>query len=95
MDKLKPILAQKFWIFFGVVLILPVVGYFMTKGELAAQIETRWSGLDKTFTDIPTGADCPNEQWTQGLTVLNDPQFEFGSAMRSVDPGPKRAYQRG
>lgn len=74
MDKLKPILAQKFWIFFGLVLILPVVGYFMAKGELAAQITTRWDSLEKTFKDIPPGTDCPNEQWLQGLTVLNDQQ---------------------
>ncbi|MBC7822155.1 MAG: hypothetical protein IAG10_35165 [Planctomycetaceae bacterium] len=74
MEKLKPILAQKFWILFGVVLILPIVGYFMTKGELAAQIETRWKGLDGTFTGIPSGQDSPNEQWTAGLQLLNDKQ---------------------
>lgn len=74
MNKLKPILAQKFWIFFGVVLILPVVGYFMTTGELAAQIKTRKESLDKTYTEIPTGANSPNEQWSAGLQALNEKQ---------------------
>lgn len=72
MDKLKPILAHKFWIFFGLVLILPLVGYFMTTGELAADIEARWKGLDTTFSGIPSGVDSPNEQWINGLQALND-----------------------
>lgn len=74
MDKLKPILAQKFWIFFGLVLIMPVVGYFMTKGQLAAQIDTRWKKLDDTFKGIPAGTDSPNQQWIEGLQTLNDKQ---------------------
>lgn len=74
MEKLKPILAQKFWIFFGIVLILPVVGYFMTTGELAAQIKTRMESLDSTFKGIPSGVDSPNEAWAKGLQLLNDQQ---------------------
>lgn len=74
MDKLKPILAQKFWIFFGIVLILPVVGYFMTTGELAAQIKTRMDSLETTFKGIPSGADSPNDSWSKALQALNDQQ---------------------
>lgn len=74
MDKLKPILAHKFWIFFGLVLILPVVGYFMTVGELAATTKARWDSLEGTFKGIPSGADSPNDQWSKGLQVLNDKQ---------------------
>ena len=74
MEKLKPILAQKFWIFFGIVLILPVVGYFMTTGELAAQIKTRKESLETTFKGIPSGADSPNDAWSKGLQLLNDQQ---------------------
>lgn len=74
MEKLKPILAQKFWIFFGIVLILPVVGYFMTTGELAAQIKTRMESLESTFKGIPSGADSPNDAWAKGLQLLNDQQ---------------------
>lgn len=72
MDKLKPILAQKFWIFFGLVLILPVVGYFMTVGALAEQIKTRWDSLNSTFGGIPTGEGSPNESWTKTGQLLNE-----------------------
>lgn len=67
MDKLKPILAQKFWILFGLVLILPMVGYFMTKGVLATDIETRWKKLTDTFSGIPPGTGVPNESWSKAL----------------------------
>ncbi len=67
MNKLKPILAQKFWIMFFVVLIMPLVGYFMTKGKLSAEITERWDKLDKTFTGIPPGTGVPNDSWTNKL----------------------------
>ena len=72
MDKLKPILAQKFWILFSVGLILPIVGYFMTKGGLATEIETRRSKLKTTFDGIPQGIDSPNEQWINGALLENE-----------------------
>ena len=74
MDKLKPVLAQKFWIFFGLVLIMPIAGYFMTKGDLAAQITDRWKKLDDTFKGIPAGTDAPNKAWIDGLTGQNSQQ---------------------
>lgn len=74
MDKLKPILAQKFWILFGVVLIMPLVGYFMTKGKLAAEIQDRKTKLDSAFTGIPSGMGVPNDSWTKGLNDVNELQ---------------------
>lgn len=55
MDKLKPILAQKFWILFSMVLIMPMAGYFMTKGKLAAEIDDRLKKLNDSFGGIPAG----------------------------------------
>lgn len=72
MDKLKPILAQKFWIFFGIVLILPMVGYFMTKGGLATEIETRTGKLKTTFDGIPAGTDAANQLWIDGGKAENE-----------------------
>ena len=72
MDKLKPILAQKFWIFFGIVLILPMVGYFMTKGGVATEIETRTGKLKTTFDGIPAGNDAANQLWIDGGKAENE-----------------------
>lgn len=74
MDKLKPILAQKFWILFSIVLIMPLAGYFMTKGKLAAEITDRWGKLDKAFTDTPAGTGVPNDSWTNRLNDINKQQ---------------------
>lgn len=74
MNKLKPILVQKFWILFSVVLIMPLVGYFMTKGKLAAAIDDRWKKLDGSFTSIPPGTGVPNDSWTQRLNDINKQQ---------------------
>ncbi len=75
MDKLKPILAQKFWILFFIVLVMPLAGYFMSKGKLAAEIADRWGKLDKAFTDIPAGTGVPNESWTTKLNEINKQQM--------------------
>ena len=75
MDKLKPILAQKFWILFSIVVILPPVGYFMTRGKLAAEIDERRGKLEKSFTDIPAGTGVPNESWSQKLSQFNEQQI--------------------
>ncbi len=72
MDKLKPVLAHKFWIFFGIVLILPLVGYFMTKGGLAKEIEDRRTSLNTTFTGIPAGVDSANDQWIAQGKLANE-----------------------
>ncbi len=74
MDKLKPILAQKFWIFFGIVLIMPLAGYFMTKGDLAAQIETRTGKLKTVYDQIPKGTDSANELWVKAIADFNEQQ---------------------
>lgn len=72
MDKLKPILAQKFWIFFGIALVMPMVGYFMSKGSLADQIKSRWDSLNGVYSSIPSGMGSPNETWEQGVNLLNE-----------------------
>lgn len=74
MDKLKPILAQKFWILFSVVLIMPLAGYFMTKGKLAAEIDDRFKKLNDSFGGIPAGTGVPNDSWTNRLNDINKQQ---------------------
>ena len=74
MDKLKPILAQKFWILFSVALIMPPVGYFMTKGKLAAEISDRKTKLESAFTGIPAGTGVPNDSWSKALNDINEKQ---------------------
>jgi hypothetical protein len=70
MDKLQPIIKHHFWIVFLITLALPPVAWWMTTGELAAEISDRTSSLDSTFGDIKNGQNAANEDWTSGVKDL-------------------------
>lgn len=72
MDKLQPIIKHHFWIVFLIALMLPPVAWWMTTGELAAEISERTSSLDSTFSGIASGQGAPNDDWTNGVNQLID-----------------------
>lgn len=74
MDKLKPILAHKFWIVFGVALLVPVIGWWMDTGSLQAEIKNRQDKINKAFTDSTVGSDVPNDKWSAELQKINTVQ---------------------
>jgi len=80
MEQLKPILEHKFWILLGVALILPVAGWWMASNDLAAEISTRQSAVEKAFKDVPPSANVPNASWSEGLNALNAERQEEISA---------------
>lgn len=73
MDKLKPVLEQKFWILLGIAIILPIVAWRSMSNQLSADIVTRTSQVDKAFTSVPKdAAKSPNISWGDGLKKIND-----------------------
>jgi hypothetical protein len=70
MDKLEPILKQKFWILLGVGVIMTLVGWWMASGALAKTIAERKTMLDGLEKVIPAG-ETPNNDWTAKLSVIN------------------------
>lgn len=72
MDKLKPILDQKFWILSALAIILSVTGWFMSKGTLSAEIEKRRGELKTAFDSVKVAGSNPNEKWTQQVSQQND-----------------------
>tara|TARA_R110002072_G_scaffold302100_1_gene483929 strand:+ start:108580 stop:110361 length:1782 start_codon:yes stop_codon:yes gene_type:complete len=70
MDKLQPIIKHHFWIVFLVAVLLPPVAWWMTTGELAAEISDRTSSLDNTFSGIASGQNAPNQDWADGVNQL-------------------------
>jgi hypothetical protein len=73
MDKLEPILKQKFWILLGVGIIMTIVGWWMAAGSLAATITARKDALDKVEGSIPSG-ELPNNDWSTKLAEINGRQ---------------------
>jgi hypothetical protein len=70
MDKLEPILKQKFWILLGTGLIMTIVGWWMAAGALAKTITDRKGVLDKVESVIPTGP-VANNDWAAKLSEIN------------------------
>jgi hypothetical protein len=81
MDKLEPILKQKFWIILGVGLIVTITGWWMAAGSLAATITQRRETLDKVEGSIPSG-ELPNNDWSSKLSRINAQQEVMVSSVR-------------
>jgi hypothetical protein len=73
MDKLEPVLKQKFWILLGIAIIMTFTGWWMATGQMAAAITARTGEIDKSFSSVPTG-EIPNESWAKRLSVVNAEQ---------------------
>ena len=71
MDKLQPLITHRFWILFGLALIMPWVGWFMASGEVKATIEERTGKVKQAVTNSKSGS-IANKLWTDDLTKVND-----------------------
>jgi hypothetical protein len=74
MDQLKQVLKYQFWILLGVALILPLVGWAMTSSGMQAEATARADVLKKLNDSLTAGPTDPNNEWTDGLTVINTEQ---------------------
>jgi hypothetical protein len=70
MDKLQPLIKHHFWIVFLIALALPPIAWWMTTGELAAEISDRTSSLDSTLSGIANGQNAANADWANGVNQL-------------------------
>jgi hypothetical protein len=73
MEKLQPIIKQKFWIILSIGLILTIVGWWMATSALAKTIGERRKAIEEAHKGIPTGEN-PNQSWTDALAKINDVQ---------------------
>lgn len=81
MDKLEPILKQKFWIILGIGVILTVTGWWMATSSLAATISTRKAAIDSAEKGIPSG-EMPNADWAAKLSKINEQQEAMVTSVR-------------
>ncbi|MBD3676694.1 MAG: hypothetical protein HUJ26_24540 [Planctomycetaceae bacterium] len=70
MDKLKPILEQKFWILSGLALIMPFIGWFIATKTYATGVEERETAIDGAFSSVQFSGDIPNPEWVDGASVI-------------------------
>ena len=83
MDKLQPILKQKFWIILGVGLILTFTGWWMATTGLAKTITERQAAIKAAEDGIPSPtSELPNDDWTSKLSQINQRQENMVSLVR-------------
>ncbi len=63
MEKLRPILKQRYWICFGLALIFVLSGWWNASGDLAAKIDERKKSVEGSFTEAENGKSDPNALW--------------------------------
>src|SRR5262245_25032388 len=73
MEQLKQVLKYQFWILLGVALILPFVGWFMSR-SMMAEAAARSDTLKKKQDSLVVKNDDPNETWAQQVDVINKQQ---------------------
>ena len=87
MDKLKVLITHRFWILFGLALLIPLIGWWWTSGELQARIDERTSELESAAQSAARGGDAPNETWTQALEEVN------GRLQKQYEEAKKRLWE--
>ncbi len=73
MERLEPVLKQKFWILLGMGILMTVIGWWMDTGTMAATIAARKTEIEAAEKKIPAG-EVPNSEWSSGLQTINTQQ---------------------
>ena len=76
MDKLQPLLVHKFWAMCGVALLMPIAGWWMASGEIAASISTQTTAIKAKEEKLPSGGEHPNPTWIKKAGERNKSRLE-------------------
>ena len=72
MEKFKPLIVHRFWVLFALVLLVPLIFWWVTSGQLKASIDSRVNALNTGNTNSKAGHDAPNATWTTALREINE-----------------------
>src|SRR5262249_28618933 len=85
MDQLKQVLKYQFWILLGVALILPFVGWGMSRSQIMAQAVARADELRKFSDQLVVKPHDPNKTWAAAVEALNvDQEKQHDAAWRAL-----------
>ena len=73
MERLEPVLKQKFWILLGVGMVMTITGWWLATGSLANTTKARNELVEAAYKSIPTD-EIPNRDWSAKLSTLNAEQ---------------------
>ncbi|WP_437204274.1 hypothetical protein [Planctomicrobium sp. SH664] len=70
MDKLQPLIRNRFWILAGLIVPMAMYGYFSANNALKAATDARQKELDGVKQGVPKGTE-PNQDYTTKLSHIN------------------------
>ena len=73
MERLEPILKQKFWILLFIGILMTFIGWWMATGAMAQATSERMTKIKGAWDSVPKG-EVPNETWAKRLAGLNSVQ---------------------
>ena len=73
MERLEPVLKQKFWILLGVAIVMTFTGWWMDTARMVKAITERKSKIETAIKNVPSG-EIPNESWAKKLLAINSRQ---------------------
>lgn len=71
MEKLQPLLVHRFWVAFGLAIILCLIGWWVDSNSLATEIESRISTIDSANSSASVSGAVPNPKWSEKLAAQN------------------------
>ncbi|MGE5194616.1 MAG: hypothetical protein ACM3U2_19155 [Deltaproteobacteria bacterium] len=74
MDQLKQVLKYQFWILLGIALILPLVGWAMSRSGMMADASERAKKLSSLDSSLTATQNDPNDDWAKSVEVINREQ---------------------
>src|SRR5437868_5128632 len=73
MERLAPILKQKFWILLGVAILMTLIGWWMASSKMLKAFTDRKAEIEKAVEKVPKGT-IPSADWAKRLNDLNASQ---------------------
>ncbi|QDV28980.1 hypothetical protein Spb1_08470 [Planctopirus ephydatiae] len=96
MEKLEPIIRNRFWILSGLVVILSLAGWWMASSSLATTIDTRTKEIKAAEDKIPKG-NVPSADYSNKLSTINtyqERQVELARTMLWDQQRAKMAWPK-
>lgn len=72
MESLQPLITHRFWVCFGLSVVLIPVGWWMGSSSLAKEITKNRDAIEAAANGVPKGADHPNQGWIEGVKKVVD-----------------------
>ncbi len=66
MEKLQALLVHRFWLLFGAVLLVPIVGWWIASGSLSSKTAAATDDIKAAKNALPAGVGLPNSKYVEG-----------------------------